>query len=90
MYNEAKTNMDTTKRIERAAKLLGAVMDGTVRNFGGMIYPLPYNDKLFNSIMFSSDLRDAILDVNNWLAKHKLKGRIERLDAGGSPEWGLV
>lgn len=79
-----------TPRQERAVKLLGAIIDGTVRNLGGIICPKPLPPTGRMSIMNQRDLYDAIQDVNAWLEKQGVPGRIQRLDSSGSPEWGLV
>lgn len=83
------------RRLERAGKVLAAVMEGTIVNLGSLIYTK--SDTGFEARMFSSkplmnqgELSIAIQDVNEWLALKGVHGRIHRLDSGGSPEWGLV
>ena len=82
-----------TERIKRAGKILAAVIDGTVMNFGGLIescVKTPTGKKLTPLRIYISDLPDAIADVNAWLAEKKISGRVQRIDSGGAPEWALV
>jgi len=41
-------------------------------------------------LMSMSELAIAVRDVNQWLVSKNVRGRVERLDSGGRPEWGLV
>lgn len=64
-------------------KLLAALLNGPIRNIGGIVY-----DKNMNPIMSVSAMIQPLEQLKRDLSK--IGVRIERIDAGGSPTWDLV
>jgi hypothetical protein len=75
------------ERRAKAVKLLNVIVSGKTIISYGSAYESGRDGKF---LMSMSDLAIAVSDVNLWLCKNKISGRISRLDCGGTPRWGLV